>query len=112
MRYEALIIIFLTIMLSVQVAYSYDNYNVHPTINQNALFESNIDGFLKEQLGLPDGINHAILVQSHGSKKKIKELFAEGGTREDEPACRCRHHFHDPLRQWAQAGLESYFFNT
>lgn len=37
-------------------------------------------------------------------RRTPEDLIARGGAEEDEPFWRCKHHFHDPLRPWEEAG--------
>jgi hypothetical protein len=108
-RKSAITVLIFLVAFSVE---AYDNERVHPNINYNATLQSSEFITAMKALAFSGDSAKEVMELNFVNNKNIKDWFAEGGTREDEPACRCRHHFHDPLRQWAQAGLESYFFNT
>ncbi|NLI80359.1 MAG: hypothetical protein GX443_01550 [Deltaproteobacteria bacterium] len=80
--------------------YAYDDEVVHRQINQNAALRSELDRFLREQLRFDAGITDTKI-----AGKTVQNWIEEGGTREDD-AMRWLNHFHDPLRQWDDAGLD------
>jgi hypothetical protein len=106
--------------------FSYDG-TVHSKINENAInpVNSKIDDFLKNQLGVPKGIENKL---SKGSvSKTIKEWIKFAGKAEDFGkgngdnslydlvSTRAYNHFHNPLKDWSNAGLDSsalVFFNN
>lgn len=100
-----LIILTLTISFS-SICNSYDTDNVHPNINENALIQSNIDNFLKNQLGIINGIKMVF------KDKRITEWIKYGGKLEDETHCRSKFHFHDPTESWDSAGLSNLAVDT
>ena len=85
----------------------------HKDINENVVTRNDINGFgldlyLREKIGLPDGINTIYRF------REVWQLFREGGAHEDAPAGnwipyrRSRNHFHDPLLPVDQAGYTSW----
>ncbi|MGV8073122.1 MAG: hypothetical protein AB2L11_00975 [Syntrophobacteraceae bacterium] len=79
--------------------FAYDQYVVHPNINQAAMIKANADLFMKRQLGFKDGID------TNFQKQTALEWLREGGKLEDNPP-RWLKHFHDPLKSWDSAGLD------
>ncbi len=79
---------------------AYDDEVVHRRINRHAALYSNMDTFIREQLGLRLGIIDTKLLG-----KTIRDWIEEGGTREDANP-RWLNHFHDPLEPWESAGLD------
>lgn len=88
-------------------AIAYDNKKVHPTINEVAVTKSNLDSVLKQQLGIQEGIDKILI-----GNKTIKEWIMEGGKLEDEPLCRTKFHFHDPLKPFDEAGLYDMYHSS
>jgi hypothetical protein len=80
---------------------AYDNDNTHKYLNLRALEESKADSILKDSLGISEGINKKV------GGKEIWKCIRDGGREEDEPNWRCLRHFHDPLKDWNDAGLSS-----
>jgi hypothetical protein len=105
-KIKNLLIIILFIFSSVTTTTAYDTDNVHPLINENALFQSNVDSYLKNQLGFTKGVTELF------KQKEVKEWIKEGAKLEDETHCRSRNHFHDPLKSWDSAGLNNSVLNT
>lgn len=68
-----------------------------------------VDSYLKQQLSLADGLAESV------NGKRVLDWFVEGGATEDKAlasenlgaAFRSRHHFHNPLLSWDQAGLNA-----
>jgi len=104
------IFFFLTILIlsfsCSAISIAYDQDYVHPDINKNALIQSNIDTFLKNQLGIIKGIE-AVL-----KSKTLTEWMKDGGSLEDETVCRSKFHFHDPTKTWDSAGLTNVAIDT
>ena len=83
--------------------------NTHELLNVKAAEQSFADRYLKEQLGFPEGL------KTQFGARRASEWIRFGGTAEDqafglEPlgaAFRSRHHFHNPLLPWDQAGLNA-----
>jgi hypothetical protein len=101
MRNKILLTILILIFPSITVINAYDTDNVHPLLNENALFQSNVDNYLKTQLGFANGIKEVF------KTKRITEWIKDGAKLEDETVCRSRNHFHDPLKSWDSAGLSN-----
>lgn len=106
MRKNLLLTVLAIIFSSATISNAYDTYNVHPLINENALLQSNVDGYLKNQLGFTKGITERF------QQKEATEWIKEGAKLEDETVCRSRNHFHDPLKPWDSAGLNNAAVNT
>jgi hypothetical protein len=104
MRTKSFLILLTLFFLPAISSNAYDTYNVHPTINENALLQSFTESYLKNQLGLSTGIEEFFIRDS--IKKTVKEWIKEGGRQEDVPVYRANNHFHDPLRSWNNAGLK------
>ncbi len=124
MRKILIIMLALSIFLSVcEKLYGWGNKKTHPALTDKAISASLIDGFLKTQLGLDDGISTELNWDFPTDiKKRIKEGEANpdkttrtilewtkiGSTIEDEDGSkyprRARHHFHDSKRN---AGLDN-----
>ena len=95
------IVVFLSnIWFCPQAIWAYDNKVAHRYINEVALKESNVDKALKASLGFLNGINEEF------EQKEILQWIKLGGFEEDEPKKRCLRHFHDPLKNWAEAGFD------
>ena len=82
---------------------AYDNNYSHKYINVKAVENSGIDGILMDSIGFIKGKDEKI------SGKEIWEWVRDGGFEEDEPEWRCLRHFHDPIRNWDDAGLLSQY---
>ncbi len=94
--------------------------STHAIVNEQASRRSQLDQFLKAQLGFPKGIEEP--VRGREGERLVFEWIREGGKREDDVGgpgglllgeSRFFRHFHDPLYQadgsgrgpWDQAGL-------
>lgn len=91
------------------VVHSYDHRKAHPGINRFAAENSKLNDIVKSQLGMSGGLD-TILVKRNGTNPQsitILECLKDGGTKEDL-FVRFMNHFHDPLKQWINAGLASY----
>lgn len=83
--------------------------DTHQKLNNKAAVASNLDTYLKEQLGVGNDLEETF------KEKKVREWIELGGEAEDEflsieligAALRSRHHFHNPLLPWDQAGLNA-----
>ncbi|MBI2882783.1 MAG: hypothetical protein HYY11_02565 [Candidatus Methylomirabilis oxyfera] len=81
--------------------------NTHELLNVKAAEQSFADRYLKEQLGLPEGL------KTQFDAKRASEWIKFGGTAEDKALAsenlgalfRSINHFHNPLQAWDQAGL-------
>ena len=107
------------------------NQITHPAITNNAIGESAIDDYLKNQLGMINGIQTQLRYQPDwyqtyiqyrlqrggyslgGNNRTVLEWLKSGSVIEDEdldvwppflPSIRPRHHFHDPIRN---SGLDN-----
>jgi hypothetical protein len=87
---------------------------VHSIINEKVVKEaSQLDLVLKTQLGISEGRDTE--VEKDGEKKQIWQWIAYGGEAEDFGyyfekdvlGTRAFNHFHDPLKNWDEAGLDS-----
>jgi hypothetical protein len=83
------------------------NIDTHRILNDRAAVVSSLDGYLKQQLGLSKGLLELF------NERPVREWIRLGGEAEDEAfgseligaLFRSRHHFHNPLLPWNQAGL-------
>lgn len=81
--------------------------DTHVILNDRAVTVSNLDNYLKEQLGIEAGLEKVFKGTS------VRDWVKFGGEAEDEllsleflgAAFRSRQHFHNPLLSWDQAGL-------
>src|SRR5688500_17065430 len=78
--------------------YGYD-LPTHQVITDRAVTVSLLQSYLRQELGLVRGVDELILGRS------VNDWITLGARAEDIPATRVRHHFHNPLRPWAQSGL-------
>jgi len=84
----------------------------HRLLNEKTVLASQLDGYLKSQLGLTNGILEDV------ADKQVIEWVRLGGAAEDEAfgieslgaAFRSRQHFHNPLLSWDRAGLNGRCF--
>jgi hypothetical protein len=79
-------------------AFSYD-LPVHSALAERAANVSSIGSFLKDNLAMPNSL------QTLFNNQTVLDLLKKGAESEDIPATRVRHHFHNPLRPWTEAGL-------
>jgi hypothetical protein len=93
-------VIISAIVLTAAVAplFSYD-LPIHAAIAGKAVNVSSLPLYLESQLGFGQGTQETILGQT------VEQWIILGARLEDIPATRVRHHFHNPLRPWTQAGL-------
>jgi len=106
MRKRSFLIGFALIIAGASTSIAYDQDTVHRNINENALVQSKTDDYLKNQLGFANGIEEIVKNQS------IRVWIQEGGKLEDEPVCRTKFHFHDPVKPLDQASLTNIAINT
>jgi len=71
-----------------------------------------LNQYVKQSLGIDGGMNDKCITATHildwlilSHYKSPKELIVLGGVKEDTPILRSLRHFHDPLREWNNAGL-------
>ena len=78
--------------------FSYD-VPIHEALARRAINVSSLPSYLPSQLGFGQGTQDTLLGQT------VEQWIMLGARLEDIPATRVRHHFHNPLRPWTQAGL-------
>jgi len=93
------IIIVCFVFLLPLAAFPYDNDIVHPEINEVASRRSSNLATVLQMLGFDKGVDSIVY------DKEIYLWFRDGGKREDEPVCRTKFHFHDPVKPFGDAGL-------
>src|SRR3990172_4063427 len=71
----------------------------HQAIAERAVGVTSLSSYLRNQLGLRGGVAETFLGQ------RVDQWIISGAQFEDIPDARVRHHFHNPLRPWGQAGL-------
>jgi len=114
MRKKIRILIFLIFALSLNPLWAYDG-KVHRKINENAANQNNsiLHDVLRIQIGIIEGVDATL--KKDNQSKTIMEWIAYGGEAEDfgmpwdiKPlSTRAFNHFHDPLKVWDNAGLDS-----
>jgi hypothetical protein len=117
MRKNILIITFFIIIFLSSPINAYDG-SVHMEINRNATNYSKLDLVLKNQLKLIGGINSKLLLRILDGEKieTVADWIRYGGDAEDYGkegkddfrSTRAYNHFHDPLEDWGDAGLNNY----
>ena len=85
MKRQLILLILIISALAVTKANAYDKEVVHSQINYSALTESVVDRYLKEYLGINDGIE--LPLKKNSVNKRIEEWIIEGATQEDFPDC-------------------------
>ncbi len=83
---------------------AFDERLTHPQLTRVAVRSSIADSFLKEELDMAAGIDTR-LKSSPGVEQAIRLWLEEGARLEDEPACRARNHFHNPLLPFVGSGV-------
>ena len=92
--------------------------NEHAAINdwilEHPVGVFNFDQYLRNNLGIDGGMKGKsirsvnildwLIIMDY---KSPQELIAKGGMEEDSPVWRCVNHFHDPLKPWDQAALDT-----
>ncbi len=81
------------------------NVATHRLINEQAADLSSLDAFLKQNMGMPAGLQTPL---KRDRIRSVREWLAEGGEREDDGGLRngrFYNHFHNPLKPWAEGGL-------
>ena len=114
---SAVIISIITAIVSVcNLSWAYHG-SVHYKINEAAVESSQLDLVLKNQLGIEEGTDAEL---KKGNKTKpLWKWIADGGKTEDYGifgeydflTTRAFNHFHDPLRDWDEAGLYNILTN-
>jgi hypothetical protein len=79
----------------------------------------NFDQYVRNNLGIDSGmkdnsIHHVMNIAwlTIIDYKSPQELIDQGGMEEDSPVWRCVNHFHDPLKTWDQAALDTSIAGT
>lgn len=72
----------------------------HREMAERAIQLSTVDQVLQNRLQLPRGIREVF------DSSEVISLVGNGAQFEDSPVLRSLNHFHNPLRPWAQAGLQ------
>lgn len=93
-------------------SWAYDG-KVHSKINEESVRSAQLDSFLKMKLGISKGVDNELI--KDGETKFILQWIAYGGEAEDFGmpgdipflSTRAFNHFHDPLKDWDNAGLDS-----
>jgi hypothetical protein len=116
MKWNFFVLISLIISVSApnSVIWAYKE-EVHFKINEIAVDSSQLQPILKENLGFKDGVDTEL--KTNKIKKQIKQWIAYGGEEEDSGkpglikplSTRAFNHFHDPLKDWKDAALDSIF---
>ena len=120
------ILVFSAVMMCFQNNAKAYHGSVHFTIIEKAISNNQaFDSFLINQLKFPSGINTPARYLT--KERTISEWFAYGGEAEDfgqyqnsifgAITTRASNHFHDPLKEWVEAGLDhfgtdfNYYYN-
>lgn len=89
-------------------SFSYDNVKTHPAINSHAAEQSVLASeYILFELGFKEGLDSEVQIKDE--KYKIRKWFEKGGIDEDDSPRYC-YHFHDPLQDWGEAGLDMPIF--
>jgi len=99
---KVITIICIELLILSSAAQAYDNQNVHPEINKKAIFQSSV-ALVLDLLGFSEGLDTKFSYNSE--EKKVFEWIEKGGTDEDNIPW-FLNHFHDPLQEWDEAGLD------
>jgi hypothetical protein len=99
----------------------------HEAINTKIAKEQvngfSLNGYLKNNIGYPDGVEELLYAYSEKDNKydrySVSYWLGEGGFQEDRPGewydyflnrlTRSVNHFHNPLKDWSEAGLNDIF---
>ena len=111
-KFVTIIPIIPIVLFLYHTSWAYDG-EVHSKINEAAVRSSQLDSVLSNQIGIDNGIDAELTKGSQ--KKEIWEWIAFGGEAEDYGmpwdipflSTRAFNHFHDPLKDWYNAGLDS-----
>lgn len=99
-----LILLFLLAQVSsTQPLWALDK-DTHEFLNTKIVEDySDLNNYLNKQLGFINGTGELF------KGKAVVDLVAEGSRKEDEPLyMRSRNHFHNPLKNWCEAGLTDF----
>lgn len=83
-------------------AHAFDERTTHRLLTDLAARRSRLDQSLKDELGLPRGVDTTLTAMDGRSQSLLNWLLA-GAENEDVPPCRASNHFHSPLRPYPQA---------
>lgn len=110
-RYARILAWLGTLLIGIGTAYEALAFSIetHRLLNDSATQKSSTDRYLKEQLGLAEGL------ATQFGDLRASEWIKFGGAAEDQAfgieslgaAFRSRQHFHNPLLTWDQAGLNA-----
>ena len=114
MSRNKLVVCFLVFIVTGMECWGYEKTE-HKVFNEWIMDHSvggfDFDQYTRQSLGIDGGMEESTLRYTYlfdwltiTGYRSPKELIARGGMEEDEPFWRCRHHFHDPLQPWDQAG--------
>jgi hypothetical protein len=121
----SVVLILYGVLLWVSSSYSLDEAT-HKAINEDitrrAINGFSLDGYLRNYLGFELGSSEALWgLESNGVviHQRVFWWLGYGGMQEDRPGSRSDYifnrptrsinHFHNPLKPWAEAGLDDYF---
>src|SRR3989338_1248533 len=93
-------ILFLLIICVAKNTDAYDDEVTHPKITEQAINYSQIEQYIKNNLGFTGGLKTKF---PSNSEKNIIYWLRKGSTAEDSPMCRASNHFHNPLLPWDQS---------
>ena len=97
-------LLIISLMLSVDSSYAYDNKQTHRTLTEKAVGNVVTSAtVLRQQLGFLD--EYRTKLNNGNKSQKIIEWLQDGSTEEDDPLCRATNHFHDPLKEWKDSQL-------
>ncbi len=82
-------------------ASAYNDDITHPDMTDKAVEASQLDSYVKNNLGFKEGIYK--LFTANYKKNNIKDWIKAGSTKEDSPPCRASNHFHNPILPWDQS---------
>ena len=117
MKKKMIFLFSLIVLIQVKLSFAYDG-PVHYKLNEEAVSVSQLDSYLKNQLGLSDGTNTSIV--KNNEEKTLLDWIAFGGEAEDYgingendfKSTRAYNHFHNPLQDWFNAGLDNVFLSA
>lgn len=104
---------FISFLFAVQSAYSWDNDITHMDLSKFAaefsvlrscIDEDDINCSYLKNIGLANDLGE--FFQWGKYEKDAEKWIEEGAKYEDKPTLRSFNHFHNPLKQWNQAGLD------
>ena len=93
-----------TLLLLLSEAAAFDNLDTHRRITRLSARASDLDNVLKGELLMLDGVG-TLLQPAVEQRRTIGSLLEGGSQFEDDPPCRARNHFHNPLRPFSSSGI-------